>query len=187
VAGKQQVKAQKPWDQGLIIKIGKTMRRVRGSISARELSDKTADLGHRISPETIARLDTGHRGSALSVPELLVLAAALNMPPALLIFDGYPEDSVEYLPGRESTSHEAVSWLSGDGRLPATGRKVSPTNVGVELVAAAREYSTALHTAAKVASGPLDDEKLKQELADRAGQLGAKVVELARELKEEKR
>ncbi len=47
----------------------------------------------------LAKLDSGHRGSMLTVPELLAVAAAVNMPPALLLFPGYPDGEIEYLPG----------------------------------------------------------------------------------------
>ena len=65
-----------------------------------------------------------------------MFAALLDVPPALLLFDGYPDGVVEYLPGREATSKQAVDWFSGTSRLPA-GPDGEPTrgNIGTDLVA----------------------------------------------------
>jgi hypothetical protein len=146
VAKKQ---SEKPWDVRLIEQAGKAMRRARRRKrkTANWLSDETARLGLRLSAQVIAKLDTGHRGGALSVSELLVLAAAIEVPPALLLFPGYPDGEVEFLPGRTVLSKEAVEWFSGEARLPAStsvdgvGREASPPNPGTELVKAVREYS----------------------------------------------
>ena len=153
MATKEQVKAKLPWDEELVRTIGREMRKARGSRSARWLSDQTAALGLRVSPSIIAKLDSGRRGNVLSVPELLVIAAALRMPPALLIFPGYPDGTVEHLPGRDSWSSDAVEWVCGAGRLPFTV-EVTPdgvpipvyeaSNVGVELVAAMRDWRAQL-------------------------------------------
>ena len=107
------------WAEGLVRRVGLAIKKARGNKSARWLSDETAALGYRVSPTVIAKLDSGHRGSVLSVAELLVLAAALDIPPGLLLFPGYPYDVVEYLPGRAADAHSALDWLSGYGVLPA--------------------------------------------------------------------
>ena len=96
------------------------MKKARGTKSAKWLSDQTAKLGYRVSPTVIAKLDSGHRGSVLSVAELLVLAAALDIPPGLLAFPRYPYDEVELLPGKTTTPNRRSEWFSG---RPATGRQ----------------------------------------------------------------
>ena len=78
------------WAESLVRRVGLAVKKARGNKSAKWLSDETAKLGHRVSPTVIAKLDSGHRGSVLSVAELLVLAAALNIPPGLLLIPGYP-------------------------------------------------------------------------------------------------
>ena len=132
------------WAQDLVKRVGAAAKKARGTKSAKWLSDRTAELGYRISPTVIAKLDSGHRGSVLSVAELLVLAAALNMPPALLLFPGYPDGDAELLPGLDAAGHEAVDWLSGAATLPpVTGEDrvvhIQPSNAGVELVEAVTE------------------------------------------------
>ena len=177
MATNKQLKQQKPpWDRELVRTIGKEMRKARGSRSARWLSDETAALGLRVSPTIIAKLDSGRRGNVLSVPELLVLAAALKMPPALLIFPGYPDGEVEHLPGRESTSQDAVDWVSGANLLPYTVEVNSdgvpipvygPSNVGVELVAAMRDWREQLERLPQLAKWDKDG-KLPEGRLDRA-------------------
>lgn len=134
------------WSEDLVRRVGAAMKKARGAKSARTLSDETAALGYRVSPTVIAKLDSGHRGSVLSVAELLVLAAALDIPPGLLLFPGYPSGEVEFLPGRTEASQPALEWFSGERRIPAEPGKdgqprVSPLNPGTELVKAVREYA----------------------------------------------
>ena len=133
------------WAESLVRRVGLAVKKARGNKSAKWLSDETAKLGHRVSPTVIAKLDSGHRGSVLSVAELLVLAAALNIPPGLLLIPGYPTGDVEFLPGRTADAKAVLDWFSGDGRLPTEGsfdaEKVSATiNAGTELVRAVRQF-----------------------------------------------
>jgi hypothetical protein len=133
------------WADDLVRRAGLAMKKARGNKSAKWLSDETAALGYRVSPTVIAKLDSGHRGSVLSVAELLVLAAALDVPPALLLFPGYPYGVVEFLPGRACDAKLTADWFSGDGRIPAAPgpageppRGILP-NAGTELVRLVRE------------------------------------------------
>lgn len=121
------------------------MKKARGGKSARWLSDATAERGYRVSPTVIAKLDSGHRGSVLSVPELLVLCAALHIPPGLALFPGYPGGTVEFLPGRTAEAYEALNWFSGEGRLPFDGPMDAATDIatgndGIEIVRAMRDF-----------------------------------------------
>jgi hypothetical protein len=118
------------------------MKKARGAKSAKWLSDQTDALGYRVSPTVIAKLDSGHRGSVLSVAELLVLAAALEVPPGLLLFPDYPDGHVELLPGRDAESRYAVKWLSGlipPKKLDNGAIEIGPSNPGVDLVEAVEE------------------------------------------------
>jgi hypothetical protein len=63
----------------------------------------------------IAKLDSGHRGDVLSVAELLVLAAALNIPPVVLLYPGPYHREVEVLPGLMVSEFDAAQWISGLG------------------------------------------------------------------------
>lgn len=85
-------------------------------MTVQALADRCTELGMPIGRVAITKLENGAR-EKVSVAELLVLAAALKVPPALLIFPLGRADSVEALPGRQLTSWDATKWLSGDVRL----------------------------------------------------------------------
>jgi hypothetical protein len=102
------------WAQELVRRAGLAAKAARGNLSASRLSDRTAELGMRISPSVIAKLDSGHRGGVLSVAELLVLAAALELPPVALLVPDALED-VEILPDKSIPGLTAVGWLTGAG------------------------------------------------------------------------
>ena len=120
------------------------MKRARGNKSARWLSDETAALGYRVSPTVIAKLDSGHRGSVLGVAELLVLAAALEIPPIALLFPDLPDGEVWLLPETSTSSETAMRWFSGEALpgevLTGTGSGDGATpHQGAQLVEAVRE------------------------------------------------
>ncbi|OQZ92201.1 hypothetical protein BST15_19190 [Mycolicibacter arupensis] len=60
----------------------------------------------------ISKLDSGHRGDVLSIPELLVIAAALEIPALDLLFSDHDEQ-VLVLPGVSVTPKAAQSIFTG--------------------------------------------------------------------------
>lgn len=54
------------------------------------------------------------RQEGISVAEVLVLADALDVPPALIVFPLEGQGTVEVLPGREMTAWAAYRWFCGD-------------------------------------------------------------------------
>lgn len=98
------------WAKEIVQNIGAALKTARGKKSAAWLSDRTAELGYRVSPTVIAKLDSGHRGSVLSVPELLVFAAALEVPVLDLLCPG---DAVEVLPRNLAGRAEVVEMFTG--------------------------------------------------------------------------
>lgn len=85
--------------------------------SAQWISDRTAELGYLVSRSTIADLEIGRRKHVL-VPELLVLAAALEVPPMQLLFPDLPHGDTEVLPGVNMRAVDAVLWTVGGVGLP---------------------------------------------------------------------
>lgn len=85
--------------------------------SAQQLANRTRDVGVEVSRSTIANLESGRKGS-LSVVELAVIAAALDVAPVRLLFDveGGP---VEALPGARCSGLAAADWFSGLAPSPA--------------------------------------------------------------------
>ncbi|SHM56992.1 helix-turn-helix domain-containing protein [Streptomyces yunnanensis] len=106
---------QRDWPERLAATIAGEIRRYRLNLkmSAQQLSDRCAELGMEIPRAVISNLENGRRTS-VTVAEVLVLAAALGVPPAALIFPvGYAEKT-EALPGAEVPPFEAVRWLGGE-------------------------------------------------------------------------
>ncbi len=124
------------WADALVKRAGEAAKTLRGKRSAKWLSDRTAELGYRLSPQVIARLDSGRRAGHLEVAELMVLARALGVAPVLLLFPFLLDGPVEVLPGVEAPSGMALRWFTGEDRdswnLPwlfeddRTGVAVSP-------------------------------------------------------------
>lgn len=92
-------------------------------MSGQQLADATAALGHSVPRSVIANLESGRR-ETLSVPELLVLARALEVPATQLVFPVGSAEEVEILPGRSVSAEEAMLWFTGwhdpfRGEVPA--------------------------------------------------------------------
>lgn len=83
--------------------------------SLKRLSEETEKLGYPIGQSVLSNLEYGRRGARLDVAELLVIAAALEVPPARLLWPKYPDGWANYLPSRVETALRA-DWLF-TGRL----------------------------------------------------------------------
>lgn len=81
-------------------------------MSAQQLSDECARLGHPIPRSVLANLENGYRESIDST-ELDVLAAALRVPKVLLEYPIGHVETVEVLPGVEVPPWDAVQWAMG--------------------------------------------------------------------------
>lgn len=87
-------------------------------MTAVALSARCAELGLPLDRNVIAKLENGHRNS-VTVDEVLVLAAALRVPPSHLLF-GVGGAEAEVLPGKRVPAWRAAEWLSDrDGDLDA--------------------------------------------------------------------
>lgn len=108
------------WAQAIVDRAGAEVRRLRTSgappLSAQALSERTGELGHPISRAVISDLETGRR-KGLDVADLLVLAAALDVAPAQLLFPDLPRGTADVLPGVPQESHDAVRWIGGESGL----------------------------------------------------------------------
>jgi len=106
---------QSDWPAGLTSAIAAEMRRYRLSrkYSAKELADRCVKLGLPVSRSTLADLENGRRAS-LTVPELLIIARALDVPPVQLVYPVGHVDAVEALPGQNVPPWTAAKWLTGE-------------------------------------------------------------------------
>ncbi len=84
----------------------------RGRLTAQELADKTSKLGFPITRSQIANYESG-RKQGLDVTELLVLAAALEVPALSLLFPTRPR-RLELFPDHPATRLDAVRRFVGD-------------------------------------------------------------------------
>lgn len=113
------------WTDETAKRIGKAIQEARGKTrTAQWLADRTRDLGHPISRTAISEYENGKR-KTMPVTDLVVIAAALNVPPVLLLYPGQPDGVVEYLPAQELSSIDAVQAFAGErdvtGKWDATG------------------------------------------------------------------
>ncbi|MFV0286245.1 MAG: helix-turn-helix domain-containing protein [Demequina sp.] len=104
------------WHRRIGTHLGR-LRDARG-LSAQQVADRTRGLGVEITRSSIANLESG-RKTSLSVVELAVLAAALDVAPVRLLFD-VEDDPVEVLPGNRVHGIDAADWFSGLASLPGS-------------------------------------------------------------------
>ncbi|WP_406817393.1 XRE family transcriptional regulator [Mycobacterium sp. M23085] len=106
----------KEWQKSLSHRVGVAVRERRHTlkVSAADLARRTTELGYPISRVAIGKIENGHREGKMDLAELLVLAAALAIPPVMLIYPALPHGSVEVLPGLEVDSVDALEWFVGD-------------------------------------------------------------------------
>src|SRR5436189_2455562 len=91
----------------------RAVRSARGSRSAQEIADETARLGYPLSRSQIANLESGRKRS-LDIAELLIIAAALEVPPVTLLYPDLPNGEVEVLPGQFVSSTVALLRFTGE-------------------------------------------------------------------------
>lgn len=112
----------------------------RPKMSAQELSDRCSDLGYAIPRSVLTNLENGRR-ETVTVAELLVLAAALGVPPLLLVFPVGAEDDVEALPDVSADAWDAFRWATGTHlQDKLTGRPPSTDGFSLAVLNAYREY-----------------------------------------------
>ena len=114
---------QKPWAARITRAIAgeiRQRRKARG-MSAEDLAAACADLGLPIPRSTLADLENGRRAS-ISVAEWLVIAAALDVPPVMLLCPVGTAGTAEVLPGAEAPAYRAAQWVAGEAPLRHPGR-----------------------------------------------------------------
>lgn len=103
------------WAADVVQRVGAEVKRLRGSSgSAQWLSERCAELGYPIGRATISEIEVGRR-KTVSVPELIVLAAALDTSPVCLVYPGPYKGRVEFLPGNSEMEYDAAQWFSALG------------------------------------------------------------------------
>lgn len=127
----------KAWEMDLAQRVGKAVkaRRKALGLTAQQLERLTTDLGYPINRIAISKIETNNRAGKLDVAELLVLSAALDIPPILLLFPNYRDDLVQNLPGRPAERSSAIAWFEGEAPAEHVGLRGSyEPNSGEELI-----------------------------------------------------
>lgn len=92
-------------------------RRTVNKQSAQWLSDRTAELGHRVGRSRISDLEAKRR-KRMDITELIVLAEALRIPPVELLFPGLVTGQTEFLPGQTTMTWHALRHFTGETPFP---------------------------------------------------------------------
>ena len=101
----------KDWAEEQALRVAQEVHRLRGKRSARWLSDRTDELGYKVSRSVIADLENGRR-RYVTTAELIVLAAALSTSPVALVYPGPYDRLVDLLPTETATELDAAEWFS---------------------------------------------------------------------------
>lgn len=103
------------WASDMHARIAAAIKKHRGTErSAQDIADETKRLGYAMSRAQIANYESGRKKN-LDIAELLILAAALNVPPLVLLYPDLPGGDVEVTPGHPRSSWDAYLWASGAG------------------------------------------------------------------------
>lgn len=110
---------QAEWGPRLVKVIAGEVRRhrTRRGMSAQALADACAALGWPIKRTVLSNLESGYR-ETITVPELFVIAQALEVAPLQLLLPLGYADNVEVAPGVEVATPDALRWLTGKQPLP---------------------------------------------------------------------
>jgi transcriptional regulator with XRE-family HTH domain len=134
----------KAWQEELAARVGSAIARRRKVVgmTAQQLGERTKELGYPVNRVAVSKMEANVRDGKLGVAELLVIAAALDVPPLLLLLPDWPDGSAEALPGLDMPSRRMANWVTGVEPPPLpirldssgmTGRVPRP-DVGVRLV-----------------------------------------------------
>jgi transcriptional regulator with XRE-family HTH domain len=91
--------------------------RKRADLTAAMLSARCAERGLPLDRNVITKIERGHRNS-VTVDEVMVLAAALDIAPVLLLFGVGTETESEPLPGEVREPFRAAQWFAGERPFP---------------------------------------------------------------------
>jgi len=114
--------------------------RERAGLRQDDLAERTAQLGHPMSRVTLAKIEAGGtRADNATLDDVLVLAAALDVPPPLLFLPLGSAEAVAIAPGLVAHPQVVLDWLAGEddlrdsvpwtGHIEAWSRNVHPVRM----------------------------------------------------------
>ncbi|WP_200329630.1 helix-turn-helix domain-containing protein [Leucobacter sp. L43] len=102
------------WGNKISLRIAQRLRALRENegMSAQDLANATEALGHPISRQVIANIESGRKAS-IGVAELFILAHCFGVNPMYLLFDMHEQDEpYEIVPDLEVPQWEAYKWAA---------------------------------------------------------------------------
>jgi transcriptional regulator with XRE-family HTH domain len=114
-----------------------THRRIAGEVKRvrKDRGITAADLAERVgmTRDQITGYET--RRNSLDVADLLLIAAALKVPPIQLLYPGNDLDPIDMLPDQEVATVTAVAWFTGDrDRLAAFGQQIEAMRQAMDVL-----------------------------------------------------
>lgn len=103
------------WGRRLALRIGTRLQGIRKArgLSAEEVAVLTAEIGHRVSRQSLVNLEAG-RKVQVALDDLIALSFVLGVSPMyLLVEPKSPHTAIELVPGLEVSHFEAQKWLAG--------------------------------------------------------------------------
>jgi transcriptional regulator with XRE-family HTH domain len=109
------------WSLSNVVADRISVLRRRRNLNRDQVAERCTKLGYpALTAPALANIETGRRDKTgrrrrdVTVDELVVLAAALRVPPVLLLFPIGEARQVEVLPGRRNTGWDAAKWFNGE-------------------------------------------------------------------------
>lgn len=101
------------WPQRVAAVIAAELRRQRKlrGLTAQQLADRTAELGHPIARAVLSHIENGRREN-VSIAELFVLGEALGLPPLWLLFPVGQVERVPVLPRLALEPLDGLDWAA---------------------------------------------------------------------------
>jgi transcriptional regulator with XRE-family HTH domain len=126
----------KAWELELAGRVGTAIqaRRKQLNLTAQQLAERTKNLGYPISRVAISKIEGNMRAGKFDIAELVVLAEALQTSPLKLLFPDAPDHKVEALPGKPTTTLDAITRFIGDRELIWPGREIAALTVKLDQI-----------------------------------------------------
>lgn len=116
--------------------VARNLKRLRGSLTLRELQQKLRDVGHEISASGLQKIEAGVR--RVDVDDLMALAIALGVNPNALLFPWSSDEPLEVTGAKLGDLVSMWDWAEGESPIdgnrqdcdPNYERKIRPAGVG---------------------------------------------------------
>ncbi|UQU66855.1 hypothetical protein COUCH_11540 [Couchioplanes caeruleus] len=151
------------WSAHVTAGVGSQIRiwRRRRKLTTQKLSDLTAALGQRVPPTVLTNLEHRRR-DYISIAEIMLVSAALNIPPVLLIAPIGQVEEIDILPSISISPWRARGWLMGALPLRSTDFDLADWNdstTAIKLYDSHRLLSRSFQETARRLK-ELDDDKM---------------------------